>query len=247
MRALVALLLSIMLLSGEAAGLTDQRINQGVKQAMGSIASNRVAILQKFNYAVYSGDTGTDVLIASFAIPPLTIQPGDQFQVSVSGTAFNNSAATRNMGAFVQIVQGINTQNIGPGGAVLPNAGGATEVAWRADIMFGANIPGALGQYTPSFSANAQVPQQQQAQNLPNSAIGFAGTGWNFFTNTALSGGVYAGGDVQAPGAATLSRMVATRSQLVLENSQPILINVYLIRAVAATGYTVQAGYLQGM
>lgn len=248
MRALLALLSLTMLLKAEAAGLADQRLGPKERAIIGSVATNRVAILQKFNYAVYTGDTGSDILIASFTIPANTILPGDQFQVIVGGTMFNNSAAPRNMGAYVQIVQGTATQNIGPSGALLTNAGGTTEVAWRSEIHFGANIPGAAGQYTTPISSSAvTATPPNYARNLPNSAIGFAGMGSTILTNTSLSGGVYAGGDIQAPGAASLSRMLATRSQLVLENSQPMQINVYLLRAQASTGYTVQAGFLQGM
>lgn len=244
MRALGALVLALtMLTRSEAAGLADQRLGPKERAIIGSVAANRVAILQKLNYAVYTSTTGGSIIIATFTMPGNTLAPGDQFHVIVSGSTDTNNNV---VGAFVRIVQGSTFQDIGtPTTAGSP---GVVPVAWRSDIQFAANIPGAQGQYSPPIASSAlQVTTPNLSRNLPNSAIGFAGSGMTLMTDTALTAGSFAGGHIVPAATPGPSAMVATRQPFVFENSQPMQFNIVLYGPAVGATVTVQAGYLQGM
>jgi hypothetical protein len=241
-----ALISGLMLTKSDAAALQSSKLGPSGNNAVGSIAMARPVVLGKITYATYIASLPTDPVLMTAYFDGGVLRPGDQFVAVVTGTASNNTGANRSIYCYAQVTQGGVSQTIGSGIATAIDTTG-TFVAWRCDISLGANVPGAVGQYT-----RPTQPQPGTQSGLPaplvSTAIGFAGSGQTLITDTALTGAVYAGGFIRA-GAAT-SAMQATKSQITYASTAPLRIDI-LLGGVSAGGVnwnvTVESGYFLGL
>lgn len=235
---------AVLLTQSNIAALQSAKLQPNSVNSIKSIIDDRPVVLWRATFATYTGPLAGTQTIATLTLPTLT--PGDQFRLTISGNAFNNSAGAQPVGVFITLVQGAISQNIGPGVANLGNAGGLTPVAWRTNIEFGVNVPGADGMYVAPISIAAVLPSTVSRATLPAASIGFAGTGSTFLTDTALTGGIYAGGGIQIAGTST-SRMTSTRTQLQYSNAVPVQVQINMSGLAAATAVVIQTGTLEGL
>lgn len=250
-RAFVALLLATMLLKAEAAGLADQRINQGVKQAMASLADNRPVVLAKAAYATFGPATALDSPpIMSFTFPPATLAIGDQIHIVVTGILTNGSAGIYSVGYVASIV--------GAGGTILrlgspatvPNAGPGADVAFWTDISIAVSTPNASGVYIPATGINPNASGSQLRQNVPNTAIAFTGSGRTLI-GSGNTFGPMLGGFILAPAGGPGSELFSIKFQQIFDSSQPIRFDVVSTAGQSPTGATsyvsVESGVMMGM
>lgn len=251
MRALGALVLAFaMLLKAEAAGLADQRINQGVKQAMASLADNRPVVLAKMGYVTYAAGAAMDTQLMSFTFPAASLAIGDQIHVSVSGLFINNSGGVYQAGYLARFTGGNAPTILDIGGpALAPSAG--TDYAFKTDIYIAVSIPNASGVYIPSTGINPSAQSSQLYANRPNTSIAFTGTGVTIIGNGNFFGPSF-GGIVQGnPATFNGSEIFTVKFQQVFDASQPIRLDIRPVVPFAPTGATsyfaVHSGYVIGM
>ncbi len=241
-----------MLIKSDIAALQSSKLPPNATNNISQIADSRPVILGRTTFATYPGGAAADPVLISVQFDGGILAPGDQFTGVVTGVASNSSGSGKQVYCKAVVTQGTTTQTIGSGAALAADTAG-TQVAFRCDLSFGINIPGADGQYIaapqgPASSANVAVAlSQNQARGK---GIGFAGSGQTLITDTSLTGGVYAGGAILA-GAGLQSRMQATKSQIVFNSTDPIRIDIVLSSMTAGTAGTwsviVQSGYLLGL
>lgn len=243
MRALGALVLALtMLLKAEAAGLADQRINQGVKQAMASLADNRPVVLAKSTYATYG--TGVSIpTLMSFTFPPASLAAGDQLHISVSGLFINNSGGQYNVGAYVRVTSGNSFINLSGPAVAGPSA---SDYAFHTDIFIAVSTTGASGSYVPSTGSNPNSQSSQLYMNRSNTSISFTGTSVTVIGGVQFFGPTF-GGFIQtnAP-AGPGSTIWSTKAQQSFDASQPILVEVIPASNAAPSGATSYLSIVSG-
>lgn len=251
-RAFVALLLATMLLKAEAAGLADQRINQGVKQAMASLADNRPVVLAKMGYATYAAGATIDPSIMSFTFPAATLAIGDQIHVHVTGILTNGSAGVYSVGWVARFTGGSGPTILDIGSpAVVPNAGPGSNVAYWTDINIAVSTPNASGVYIPATGLNPNASGSQLRMNVPNTSIAFTGTGRTFI-GVSNTFGPMLGGFLRTNAPADGSELFSVLFQQVFDSSQPIRLDirpaVFQQAPTGATSYlSIESGVVLGM
>ena len=238
-----------MLLSGEAAGLADQRINQGVKQAMASLADNRPVVLAKMGYVIYAAGTAMDTQLMSFTFPPATLAIGDQIHVSVSGLFINNSGGNYQAGYLARFVRPDgSTLDVG-GPAVAATAG--SDYAFKTDIVIAVSIPNTSGVYIPATGINPNASASHLSANVPNTSIAFTGTGITMIGHNNTFGPSFGGFIDTTPAVGPGSAIFTVKFQQIFDASQPIRLDIRPAVPVAPTGATsyfaVHSGYILGM
>lgn len=235
-----------MLIKSDIAALQSSKLPPNATNNIATLADSRPVILGRATFATYTASLAADPVLMSVQFDGGILAPGDQFTAAIVGTASNNSGLSQNIYCTAVVTQGSTVQNIGSAAATAANTGG-TAAAWRCDLQFGINIPGADGQYIaqpqPSIATNT-IPQNQAR----GKGIGFAGAGQTYISDTALTGGLYAGGHVIAGTSASF--MQATKAQIVYNSTDPIRIDI-LLKGMTAGGanwsVVVQSGYLLGL
>jgi hypothetical protein len=243
---LETLLATLMLTKSDIAALQGSKLSPNATNNIAALSLARPVVLARATYATYQGGSASAPVIMSFYLDAGVAQPGDQFAAVITGTASNNTGAPQNIYCNAAISQGGVTQLIGSGFAIAADTAG-TAVAWRSEITFGVNVPGADGQYITPVSPSYKVSKGTPRGQLPRASIGFAGEGHTFITNTGLTGAVYAGGAILA---VNQSNMQATKSQLTYSSQTPIQIDINLnamLGGGANWNVTVQSGYLLGL
>lgn len=236
-----------MLTPNDARSLQNARLTPNAKSGLGAIVEARPVVLGRFTFATYTSIPTGQVSLCTVVFPAGVLQPGDQFHIEVGGAASNNAVVGAALGAIVTLSQaGVGSQNIGIAAGFGTTAG--SLIAWRSNIIFGVNVPGADGQYIRSISATSSPSGlTQQPRNLPNMSIGFAGVGDTYITDSNSTAGIYAGGHVIA--GTSSSVMLATKSQIAFSNQAPIQMDVILSAGSSSPNVTiiVQSGTFVGL
>ena len=249
MRALGALVLALtMLLKAEAAGLADQRINQGVKQAMASLADNRPVVLAKMGYVTYASGAALDPSIMSFTFPASSLSIGDQIHIRVSGVLTNGSAGPYTFGYQARLTGGSTILDIG-GPSTFPNGAPGSDAAWMETIDIAVSIPNASGVYIPSTGVNPNAQSSQLRMNVPNTSIAFTGTSTILMGTGSFFGPNFGG--ILRTTAVDGSSVFSVKFQQIFDASQPIRLDIRPSTGNAPAGgasyLTIETGSVIGM